>query len=133
LNETNVLALNLRGLLNIRQARGRKDYSAPTKLDGCVSHGPSPRIPGPRDVAPIDLDPGPKLVSEPESVSSTQRLTVVDPGRRWLVVVQNSPVEWCPKGRPVDRLRRDPGHRSYAEPDLGHAAELILAEVVLTR
>jgi hypothetical protein len=38
--------------------------------------------------------------------------------------VQNSPVERCPKGRPVDRLRRDPGHRSspdsYRMPPPGH-------------
>jgi hypothetical protein len=74
-----MLAVNLRSLLNIRQARGRKDYSAPTKADSCVSHDPSARIPGPRDVAPINLYPGPKVVSEPESVSSTQRLQIVDP------------------------------------------------------
>ena len=32
---------------NIRQARGRKDYSAPTKANSCVSHDPSPRYPVP--------------------------------------------------------------------------------------
>src|SRR5208282_1335878 len=56
----------------------------------------------------VHLNPGPQHVREPELVGGAQRLDVVDPVRRRVVVVREPGVEGH-AGSPGDGFRRNPG------------------------